>query len=218
MKLSVKGVGCGTKWLEQSHQADGKSRTNAPDAVVLGGLSRDVARSGFVGPPAPAPTGDRPLRDRVGKAPHAQARDGWSRPRAHSTLRSRETRRLAAALEVGLRGGRALENQARVMGAVQVRGTGSGRIRLQVVPDASARSLTGFVNVNVAPEAVVRTDGGRAPRLWQASATAIDPEPGGWPPAGGQAVASGAPCVRDPPDLAARDSPKAENISILSSG
>lgn len=61
--------------------------------------------------------------------------------------------------EAGLRGGRALENKALVVAAVEVRGKGSGRGRLQVVPDASARSLTGFVKANVEQGAVVRTDG-----------------------------------------------------------
>lgn len=61
--------------------------------------------------------------------------------------------------EAGLRGGRALEDTALVVAAVEVRGKGSGRVQLQVVPDASARSLTGFVTVNVAQGTVVRTDG-----------------------------------------------------------
>ena len=45
------------------------------------------------------------------------------------------------------------------MGAVEVRGEASGRVRLQVVPDVSARSLTGFVRTNVAAGAIVVTDG-----------------------------------------------------------
>ena len=61
--------------------------------------------------------------------------------------------------EVGLRGGRALGNKALVMAAVEIRGKGSGRVRLQVVPDASGASLTGFVKAHVEPGAVVRTDG-----------------------------------------------------------
>jgi len=61
--------------------------------------------------------------------------------------------------EAGLRGGRVLEDKALVVAAVEVRGRGSGRIRLQVVPDASARSLSGFVRANVEPGTVVRTDG-----------------------------------------------------------
>jgi transposase-like protein len=61
--------------------------------------------------------------------------------------------------EVGLRGGRVLEHKALVVAAVEIRGKGSGRVRLDVVPDASGPSLTGFVKANVAPGTVVRTDG-----------------------------------------------------------
>ena len=52
-----------------------------------------------------------------------------------------------------------MEEKALVVGAVEVRGRASGRIRLQVVPDASARSLTSFVRMHVEPGAIVRTDG-----------------------------------------------------------
>jgi len=61
--------------------------------------------------------------------------------------------------EAGLRGGRALATKALIVAAVEVRGRASGRVRLQVVPDASARSLTGFVRATVEPGALVRTDG-----------------------------------------------------------
>ena len=59
----------------------------------------------------------------------------------------------------GLRGGRELGDRALVVGGVEVRGRASGRVRLQSVPDASARSLTGFVRRNVAPGTIVITDG-----------------------------------------------------------
>src|SRR2546427_235101 len=61
--------------------------------------------------------------------------------------------------EAGLRGGRELREKALVVAAVEVRGMASGRIRLQVVPDASARSLIGFVKANVERGAIVVTDG-----------------------------------------------------------
>ena len=61
--------------------------------------------------------------------------------------------------EIDLRGGRQLRNKALVVAAVEVRGKGSGRVRLQVVPDASGASLTGFVKANVSPGAMVMTDG-----------------------------------------------------------
>ena len=60
--------------------------------------------------------------------------------------------------EAGLRGGRELIEKALVVGAVEVRGKASGRVRLQVVPDASGWSLTGFVKANVTRGAMVLTD------------------------------------------------------------
>ena len=56
-------------------------------------------------------------------------------------------------------GGRQVLDKAIVVGAVEVRGEASGRVRLQVVPDVSARSLTGFVRTNVAAGAIMVTDG-----------------------------------------------------------
>ena len=42
---------------------------------------------------------------------------------------------------------------------VEVRGRGSGRLRLEVLPDASADTLTAWVGALVAPGAIVHTDG-----------------------------------------------------------
>ena len=61
--------------------------------------------------------------------------------------------------EVGLQGDRQLREKALIVGAVEVRGKAAGRVRLQVVPDASARSLTGFVQRTVAPGTLILTDG-----------------------------------------------------------
>ncbi len=61
--------------------------------------------------------------------------------------------------EAGLRGGRQLVDKALVVAAVEVRGRASGRIRLQVAPDASGPSLTGFVKAHVERGATVLTDG-----------------------------------------------------------
>lgn len=58
-----------------------------------------------------------------------------------------------------LRDGRHVIDKAIVVGAVRVRGKASGRVRLTVVSDVSDRSLTGFVKANVAPGALVLTDG-----------------------------------------------------------
>ena len=58
-----------------------------------------------------------------------------------------------------LRGSRQRNGKPLVGVAVEVRGSGSGRLRLQLLPDASATSLTSFVRANVAAGAVVHTDG-----------------------------------------------------------
>jgi transposase-like protein len=59
----------------------------------------------------------------------------------------------------GLRGGREIGDRALVVGAVEVRGRASGRIRLEVVRDSSAASLSGFVKRNVERGTIVLSDG-----------------------------------------------------------
>lgn len=54
--------------------------------------------------------------------------------------------------------GRANGQKAVVLVAAEDRGLPTGRVRLQVVPDASAASLTPAVKANVAPNSTVRTD------------------------------------------------------------
>jgi transposase-like protein len=63
-------------------------------------------------------------------------------------------------VEEGRRGGRQRDsNKAIVVAAVEVRGRGSGRIRLGVVEDLSAASLCRFVEAAVQPGSTVLTDG-----------------------------------------------------------
>ena len=63
-------------------------------------------------------------------------------------------------VEEGRGGGRRRDSsQAMVVAAVEVRGRGTGRIRLGVVPDVSGSSLVGFVEAVGAPGSIVRTDG-----------------------------------------------------------
>jgi transposase-like protein len=59
----------------------------------------------------------------------------------------------------GRRGGRDRTGKVLVGAAVEVRGAGSGRLRLSVLGDASAHSLYTFLTESVAPEAIVHTDG-----------------------------------------------------------
>jgi transposase-like protein len=67
-------------------------------------------------------------------------------------------------LDRELRGGRQHGTKALVVVAVEVRGAGSGRLRMQVVENASTAALTGFVQDVVEAGAVVHTDGWNAYR------------------------------------------------------
>lgn len=59
----------------------------------------------------------------------------------------------------GLRGRELAAKRAIMAGVVEVRGRGSGRVRLKVIPDASADVLTAFIKEAVEPNAIVITDG-----------------------------------------------------------
>ena len=56
-------------------------------------------------------------------------------------------------------GGRQREGKSLVAVAVEVRGRGSGRLRLMHLPDATGPSLEAFVTASVARGAIVHTDG-----------------------------------------------------------
>src|SRR4051795_9136410 len=63
-------------------------------------------------------------------------------------------------LEEGRRGGRRRDSSTSIgVGAVEVRGRGSGRVRLAVVDDLSAASLVPFVEAAVEAGSTVLTDG-----------------------------------------------------------
>ena len=66
-------------------------------------------------------------------------------------------------LEEGQRGGRQRGKKALCAVAVEVRGRGSGRLRLATLPAASKQSLGGFVKATTALGAIVHTDGWRRP-------------------------------------------------------
>jgi hypothetical protein len=62
-------------------------------------------------------------------------------------------------LEEGQRGGRQRGDKALCGIAIEVRGAGSGRLRLQTLTDAAKPALTDFVRATTAPGTLVRTDG-----------------------------------------------------------
>lgn len=62
-------------------------------------------------------------------------------------------------VEAGLRGGRKKGKKVIVVAAVEIRGLGSGRLRLSMIDDLSAASLVPFVEATVEPGSIVRTDG-----------------------------------------------------------
>ena len=61
--------------------------------------------------------------------------------------------------EEGLKGGRQRGRKVLCGVAIEVRGRGSGRLRLAVLEDASGPSLLAFTKATTQPEAIVHTDG-----------------------------------------------------------
>jgi len=67
--------------------------------------------------------------------------------------------------EEGLKGGRQRGKKTLCGVAIEVRGRGSGRLRLAVLADASGSTLTKFAKDTTAPGAIVHTDGLQAYRV-----------------------------------------------------
>lgn len=61
--------------------------------------------------------------------------------------------------EDNLKGGRQHGKKALIGAAIEVRGQGSGRLRLQVLPNSQATTLEAFTTSTTAPGAIVHTDG-----------------------------------------------------------
>lgn len=61
--------------------------------------------------------------------------------------------------EEGLKGGRQHGKKVLCGAAIEVRGRGSGRLRLQVLPNSQATTLEAFTTATTAPGAIVHTDG-----------------------------------------------------------
>ncbi len=58
--------------------------------------------------------------------------------------------------------GRSLQGKMLIAGAVEVVGTGPGRVRLSAIKDCSATSLHAFIAANIAPGTVAKTDAWRS--------------------------------------------------------
>ena len=165
-------------------RAAGRLRASAPEVVAMHGVRTADLPDGGLGPASDAAATDSMVLGRlprdhsspraVGRAAatpaRAQRRDGLAllhKLRLAMGNPEREPLQDKAEVdetylggpEVGLQGGRQLREKALSVGAVDVRGKAAGRVRLQVVPDASARSLTGFVQRTVAPGPLILTDG-----------------------------------------------------------
>src|SRR5271166_4114385 len=97
----------------------------------------------------------RPGRDRIGGQPrdHVEIDESWVGGRTRGEGRGVHDQSLViAAVEVRQR------KPENVKGVPRRNGRYAGRIRMEVVPDRSARSLCGFVEAAVEPGAVVVTD------------------------------------------------------------
>lgn len=80
------------------------------------------------------------------------------RDRLSGTVEVDET--YVGGVETGRRGGRQRDGKkALVVGAVEVRDYGSGRVRLAVIDDLSAQTLGRFVTTAVTPRSILLTDG-----------------------------------------------------------
>ncbi len=66
---------------------------------------------------------------------------------------------LAEGVYEGQRGGRQRGKKALCAVAIEIRGRGSGRVRLAPLPNASIPSLSAFLTATTAPGAIVHTDG-----------------------------------------------------------
>jgi hypothetical protein len=94
----------------------------------------------------------------VADAAEAASGDGRARARA-AQGRGGVDEFFLGGLEEGQQGGRQRGKKALCGIAIEVRGRGSGRLRLAVLPDASGSSLGAFAKLTTARGAIVHTDG-----------------------------------------------------------
>ncbi len=104
--------------------------------------------------------------------------------------------------------GRGAAGKVLVVGAVEVRGEGSGRARLAVIPSASQSALEGFVQGHVVEGSTVFTDGWAGYDRLQTLGYHHQPENLGRQAKPSPDPASHPPSLLEPQDVARRDSPR----------
>lgn len=143
-----------------SDLADGRHH-HVPDpypvtTVVLGGLSDDHQPHRHLR--CELATSARPstLQDRMADAARVMVNAERSRLAQEVEVDEFEL----GGAEPGRRGGRRREAKAvKAIIAIEIRGAGSGRVRIQTIADASAETVGEFVKNYVAPGAILHTDG-----------------------------------------------------------
>ena len=139
---------------------DSSQHQDAADGVVLGGLFDSHGHAGHVGAPVAAAARPSSVRNGLDAAAQAAARDGQrAREPLHGEVEIDDT--WIGGPQAGLRGSRQLKGRraALVLAAVEKRGEKSGRVRLAVIPDFKATTLTAFIKQHVAPGSTIYTDG-----------------------------------------------------------
>jgi hypothetical protein len=103
----------------------------------------------------------RPERDRLsGTVELDETIDGTAVDPVPQGMASTWRGHRVGGVEEGRRGGRQRDSKKSILaGAVEVRGHGSGRIRLAVVPDLSAATFARFAEATIAPGSTILTDG-----------------------------------------------------------
>jgi transposase-like protein len=103
----------------------------------------------------------RPERDRLsGTVELDETIDGTAVDPVPQGMASTWRGHRVGGVEEGRRGGRQRDSKKAILaGAVEVRGRGSGRIRLAIVPDLSAATFARFAEAAITPGSTVLTDG-----------------------------------------------------------
>ena len=133
-------------------------QSSAPDDLVQGHVAGHQPKERHQRSGLAAGFGLGQLQNRLGDAPQIASGHGGDRGGNDSREAWKRTKPTWAGWKEGVRG-RQTESKALIVVAAEEDGKGIGRIRMQRIPDASARSLVCFVEESVEPGSVVHTDG-----------------------------------------------------------